>query len=276
MPSGEQQMIDPVSAPFLPGSTDTKHECGRYEIQKIKMSTTLFSDPRGAEEHDEADLPLDPASDDVGLLPVTKVGSGSTDTPEWQISEPPVLEETIFQGDSKATTWEARKGVYQVMHCTNMSLDVVNTGYATFYKLNDDENVINATDYMHSFGVSNTGTGTWAVQVYKGISKKSGVTFKSVQFAEGVVNPTGPYANLTPRLIDPDPQVILVVEEEQRRLCHAYPSNYNDLSQILGSVFKVAKEIGGVAKGIAGGLTGVPLIGDVARVINDTLHNIGF
>lgn len=195
--------------------------------------------------------------------------------PDWYVSDPPVQENALFYGDSKATTWEARKGTYQPMRVENYDLSDCNTGDATFYSLTDAKEREIASVGPNSFALNTQGTGTWMVAYYRNISNQSSVTLKCVQFTDGVVNPAGPFANLTPLHADPDPEAIAFVSEEARRLAHAYPANFNDLGSILGEIFNVAKGIGKAVKGVSESLTGVPVIGDIAGTIGSILGSIG-
>lgn len=196
--------------------------------------------------------------------------------PDWYVSEPPCQENALFYGDSKATTWEARKGTYQPMRIENYELSDCNTGDTTFYDLKSSSSrEIQPNTFSKSFGVNVQGTGTWCVAYYRNISMQSSVTLKCVQYTDGVVNPIGPFANLTPLHADPDLKAIEFVSLESRRLAHAYPANYNDLGQILGEIFNVAKGIGKTVKGVAGSLENVPVIGGLATAVNSILSGLG-
>nr|WPR17517.1 MAG: capsid protein [Spider astrovirus] len=288
-PGGAAAYPDTMTSPaawLSPLVSGKRRDCSKNDPQKAylveKKPMELFSDKcedcAKTITRDQVDMPMDPGVDQVGLRPLIegKFGAASSDLADWQASSPPSTEDLIFQGDSKAVTWEARKGCYQVQRIVNFGMENVNQGALSFYNLHYQGDGTNcAVDAEHAPVVTTPGTGTWAVQVYKGVSTKSGITLKVVQYAEGVVNPAGPYANLSPQLVDPDPTVIEVVDEEQRRLHHAYPARYNDLSEILGSIFKVAKDVGGVAKGVADGLSNVPVIGEFAKTVRNLLGGLG-
>ncbi|UHK03192.1 MAG: RNA-dependent RNA polymerase [Hangzhou astrovirus 1] len=197
-------------------------------------------------------------------------------SPEWLVNDPPSTEDAIFYGDSKATTWEARHGAYQVMRIERPQMDDVQYGSLSFMPLNDkDTRTVAPGESYASPWVSISGTGVWGVTYYRGISKASSLTVKCVQYTQGVVNPAGPYANLSPTSVDPDLSAVDFVAEEQRRLAHAYPSKFNDLGEILGRIFGVAKQIGKTVKTVAGAVEGIPVIGDVAGAVNGILSSLG-
>lgn len=239
-----------------------------------KSGEPVYVDPL-ADTH-QADACLKITKQGDALEPAKLIKDDTVkDHPDWYYSEPPVQENRLFYGDPKATTWEARKGTYQVMRLENMELDEVHSGSATFYDLGLTAEEIKPTEYKQTLTTNIAGTGTWAVAYYRNINLATSVTLKSVQFTEGIVNPLGPFANLTPMSVDPDIAAVDLVAAEQRRLAHAYPSAYNDLSKILGEVFNVAKSVGKAVNAAAGQLGGVPVVGGIAQVISKILSGIG-
>nr|UQE85433.1 putative capsid protein [Uzakla insect-associated virus] len=214
--------------------------------------------------------------ENVTTSPIHLVRNAVTpDIPDWYVSEPPTTENGLFYGDPKAVTWPARKGAYQVLRLENTELEDCQTGAATFYDLATTSSEITPEKYAQSFSVNTKGCGTWGIIYYRNISLATSVTLKSVQFTQGVVNPKGPFANLTPMQIDPDEVACQLVAAENKRLDHSYPADYNDLGKILGEILGVAKTVGKVVRGVAGAVQGVPIIGDVASSIGSLLSGLG-
>lgn len=195
--------------------------------------------------------------------------------PGLQYSFQPVTEDALYQKQPGTVSWEARRGVYMPLKYMQPVHDLVPAATPGFIATRTPAGVpdylktspgLNVGNFVATAGHCNFQSG---MILFRGLN--AGATLR-LKFKEGIeATPQAnsdwtPYVEASPLY---DPKAMATQVQLAQRMELGFPADYNDDSNILGSIWSWVR---GAVKAVGG--MSVPIVSDIARVVDGSIDAI--